>query len=50
MGEIYVNVGVGNSDGGDLAPVTAVVDTKWPYSCMPASLLTQMKVQVLGIV
>ena len=46
MGDIYANVGVGNPEGGDLAPVTAVVDTGRGCAWMPASLLTRLKVEV----
>ena len=39
MGVFKVDIGVGHPDGGDLAPVTATVDTGASHSMMPDSLL-----------
>ena len=51
MGEFGVTVGVGHPHrgdlGGDLAEVSAMVDTGANHSMMPESLLTQMRVQPL---
>ena len=45
MSLFQVDVGVGNLDGGDLAPVRAVVDTGAAHSMLPASLMAQLRIQ-----
>jgi len=40
-----VDVGVGNLDGGDLAPVQPVVDTGAGHSMLPESLMTQLRIE-----
>ena len=43
MGIFRVPIGVGNPQGGDLHPVTALVDTGATYSMMPESLLSGLR-------
>ena len=43
MGIFHVDIGVGNPQGGDLHPVTALVDTGATHSMMPESLLTTLR-------
>ena len=43
MGTFHVEIGVGHPHGGDLHPVSALVDTGATYSMMPASLLTTLR-------
>ena len=45
MSMFKVDMGVGNLDGGDLAPVQPVVDTGAAHSMMPASLLEQLRIE-----
>ena len=45
MSLFQVDVGVGNLEGGDLAPVRAVVDTGAAHSMLPASLMAQLRIQ-----
>ena len=48
-----VDVGVGNPEGGDLAPVQPVVDTGAAHSMLPESLMTQLRIeprQQLGLI
>ena len=45
MSMFTVSIGVGNLDGGDLAPVRAVVDTGAAHSMLPESLLTQLRIE-----
>ena len=40
-----VDVGVGNLDGGDLAPVQPVVDTGAAHSMLPESLMMQLRIE-----
>ena len=40
-----VDVGVGNLDAGDLAPVQPVVDTGSAHSMLPESLMTQLRIE-----
>ena len=40
-----VDVGVGNLDGGDLAPVQPVVDTGAAHSMLPESLMTELRIE-----
>ncbi len=42
MGIFKIDIGVGHPDGGDLAPVTAMVDTGAAHSMIPDSLLTRL--------
>ena len=42
MSMFKVDIGVGNLDGGDLAPVRPVVDTGAAHSMLPESLLTRL--------
>ena len=43
MGTFEVQIGVGHPRGGDLHPVSALVDTGATYSMMPESLLTTLR-------
>ena len=45
MSMFKVDVGVGNLDGGDLAPVQPVVDTGAAHSMLPESLMTQLRIE-----
>ena len=47
MGKFSVTVGVGHPQGGDLAEVSAMVDTGATHSMIPESLLTQLQVRPL---
>ena len=42
MSMFEVNIGVGNLDGGDLAPARPTVDTGAAHSMLPESLLTRL--------
>lgn len=42
MGTFSVDLGVGHPQGGDLLPVSALVDTGATHSMMPASLLESL--------
>ena len=42
MGTFRVEIGVGHPHGGDLHPVSALVDTGAGHSMMPAALLEQL--------
>ncbi|MDE2785853.1 MAG: retropepsin-like aspartic protease [Chloroflexota bacterium] len=42
MSMFKVDVGVGNMEGGDLAPVRPMVDTGAAHSMLPESLLTRL--------
>ena len=42
MSMFKVDIGVGNVDGGDLAPVRPIVDTGAAHSMLPESLLTRL--------
>ena len=45
MSMFKVDLGVGNLDGGDLAPVRPVVDTGAAHSMLPASLMAQLRIE-----
>lgn len=45
MGTFRVEIGVGHPNGGDLHPVSALVDTGATHSMMPESLLTSLNLQ-----
>lgn len=45
MSMFKVDVGVGNLDGGDLAPVQPVVDTGAAHSMLPESLMSQLRIE-----
>ena len=45
MSLFQVDVGVGNLEGGDLAPVRAVVDTGAAHSMLPASLMEHLRIR-----
>ena len=45
MGPFSVAIGVGHPDGGFRAEVSAAVDTGAAHTMLPASLLTQMRIQ-----
>ena len=47
LGLFEVEVGVGNQHGGDLAPVTAMVDTGFLHFMMSESLMTRLGVAPL---
>lgn len=47
MGIFYESIGVGNPAGGDLAPVSALVDTGASYTILPAALLTELGIAAL---
>lgn len=40
-----VDMGVGNPDGGELAPVQPVVDTGAAHSMLPEALMTQLRIE-----
>ena len=42
MGTFRVEIGIGNPMGGDLRPVSALVDTGATHSMMPETLLTEL--------
>ena len=44
MGVFEVAIAVGHPDGGDLAPVTAIVDTGADHTMLPASLLASLSI------
>ena len=43
MGAFQVEIGVGNPMGGDLSPVSALVDTGATHSMLPAELLAALR-------
>ncbi len=45
MSLFQVDVGVGNLEGGDLAPVRPVVDTGAAHSMLPASLMEHLRIR-----
>ena len=45
MSMFKVDVGVGNLDGGDLAPVQPMVDTGAAHSMLPESLMMQLRIE-----
>ena len=45
MGAFTITVGVGHPRGGDLAPVSAMVDTGAAHSMMPKSLLYRLRLE-----
>ncbi len=45
MSMFKVAVGVGHLDGGDLAPVSPVVDTGAAHSMLPESLMKQLSIE-----
>ena len=45
MSMFKVDVGVGSLDGGDLAPVSPVVDTGAAHSMLPSSLMAQLRIE-----
>ena len=47
MGTFRVEMGIGNPLGGDLLPVSALVDTGAAHSMAPASLLEQLELAPL---
>ena len=47
MGIFHVDIGVGHPQGGDLHPVTALVDTGATHSMMPESLLVSLRLSPL---
>ena len=47
MGTFRVEVGIGNPLGGDLRPVSALVDTGATHSVMPATLLRELRLTPL---
>ena len=47
MGTFRVDIGVGNPLGGDLLPVSALVDTGATHSVMPATLLRELRLTPL---
>ena len=47
MGTFHVEIGVGNPNGGDLHPVSALVDTGATHSMMPQSLLVGLQLEPL---
>ena len=53
MSMFKVSAGVGHLDGGDLAPVSPVVDTGAAHSMLPESLMTRLRIaprQQLGFI
>ena len=48
MGTFRVEVGIGNPLGGDLLPVSALVDTGAAHSMAPASLLEWLGITPIG--
>ena len=47
MGTFQVDIGVGNPLGGDLLPVSALVDTGATHSVMPETLLRELRLTPL---
>lgn len=47
MGTFYVDIGIGHPHGGDLRPVSPLVDTGAIHSMMPKSLLTDLRLAPL---
>ena len=47
MGTFRVEIGVGHPHGGDLHPVTALVDTGATHSMMPQSLMARLRIAPL---
>jgi clan AA aspartic protease len=47
VGTFRVEIGVGNPHGGDLHPVTALVDTGATHSMMPQSLMARLRIAPL---
>ena len=47
MGILEVKVGLGRIEGGDLTPLTAMVDTGAAHSMMPKSVLSQVNIAPL---
>ena len=45
MGVFEVTIGVGHPEGGDLAPVSATVDTGAGHTMLPASFLASLSIQ-----
>lgn len=45
MGVFEVTIAVGHPDGGDLAPVSATVDTGAGHTMLPASFLTSLSIE-----
>ena len=48
MGTFYANVMIGNVSGGDMFPVSALVDTGASDSVFSADLLTSLQIQPIG--
>ena len=48
MGILEVTIGVGRIEGGDLTPLTAMVDTGAAHSMLPESLLAKLRLTPLG--
>ena len=48
MGTFYTNVLIGNVSGGDMLPVSALVDTGASDSVFPAGLLATLQIQPMG--
>lgn len=44
MGVFEVAIAVGHPDGGDVAPVTAIIDTGADHTLLPASLLLSLSI------
>ena len=44
MGIVHKDIQIGHTDGGDMSPIRAMVDTGATWSCFPASLLNTMHV------
>ena len=47
MGILEVKIGLGRIEGGDLAPLTAMVDTGAAHSMIPESLLARLRLTPL---
>ncbi len=45
MGAFDVTIAVGHPDGGDLAPVSATVDTGAGHTMLPASFLASLRIE-----
>ena len=45
MGTVYIDITVGNPDGGDTTSVNALVDTGVTDSMFPSSLLEYLKIE-----
>ena len=45
MGVFEVTIAVGHPEGGDLAPVSAMVDTGAGHTMLPASFLASLRIQ-----